>query len=114
MGGPVFMNPDRLLVAFSKEVPTRNARPFYAGFGNRETDARSYKAAGISGGKIFTINPQGQISIEKATSYRKTYSTMRELVDTMFPSLTSRSVDSLEEFNDRNYWKPTFDAPVPA
>jgi phosphatidate phosphatase LPIN len=35
--------------------------PFYAGFGNRETDERSYKAVKVPQGKIFTINPSSQV-----------------------------------------------------
>jgi phosphatidate phosphatase PAH1 len=32
--------------------------PFYAGFGNRDTDELSYKKMGIPKGKIFIINPK--------------------------------------------------------
>lgn len=32
--------------------------PFYAGFGNRDTDELSYKKIGIPKGKIFIINPK--------------------------------------------------------
>ena len=32
--------------------------PFYAGFGNRDTDEISYLKVGIPRGKIFTINPK--------------------------------------------------------
>lgn len=32
--------------------------PFYAGFGNRDTDELSYKKIGIPEGKIFIINPK--------------------------------------------------------
>jgi phosphatidate phosphatase LPIN len=35
--------------------------PFYGGFGNRDTDAISYRAVGISLGKIFIINHDGEI-----------------------------------------------------
>ena len=35
--------------------------PFYSGFGNRDTDAISYRAVGISLGKIFIINQDGEI-----------------------------------------------------
>ena len=34
---------------------------FYAGFGNRGTDAASYKAVGVPDGKIFIINPRSEI-----------------------------------------------------
>ena len=37
-----------------------NTTPFYAGFGNRDTDEISYLAVGIARGKIFTINPKVQ------------------------------------------------------
>jgi phosphatidate phosphatase LPIN len=33
--------------------------PFYAGFGNRETDALAYKDVGIPKGKIFIVDPDG-------------------------------------------------------
>jgi hypothetical protein len=32
--------------------------PFYAGFGNRDTDEISYLKVGIPKGKIFIINPK--------------------------------------------------------
>lgn len=32
--------------------------PFYAGFGNRDTDEFSYLKVGIPKGKIFIINPK--------------------------------------------------------
>lgn len=78
--GPVILSPDRLLKSIIREVvhrkpqmfkiaALRNIRqlfpddeyPFYAGFGNRDTDAISYRAVGISLGKIFIIDPDGEI-----------------------------------------------------
>lgn len=32
--------------------------PFYAGFGNRDTDELSYRKIGVPKGKIFIINPK--------------------------------------------------------
>lgn len=32
--------------------------PFYAGFGNRDTDELTYRKMGIPKGKIFIINPK--------------------------------------------------------
>ena len=37
------------------------SEPFYAGFGNRDTDAISYRANSVSLGKIFIINPKGEV-----------------------------------------------------
>ena len=46
-----------------------NESPFYAGFGNRETDAASYASVGVPPGRIFTINPKSEVVAEttKAT-----------------------------------------------
>jgi phosphatidate phosphatase LPIN len=74
------MSPDRLIPSFKREVIHRkpwlfkimalknikslfesDKNPFYAGFGNRDTDAMSYRAVGIELGKIFIINPEGEI-----------------------------------------------------
>lgn len=35
-----------------------DCNPFYAGFGNRDTDEISYLKVGIPKGKIFIINPK--------------------------------------------------------
>ena len=78
--GPMIMSPDRLFPSFKREVIHRKPwlfkimalknikslfgkgyNCFYAGFGNRDTDAMSYRAVGIELGKIFIINPQGEI-----------------------------------------------------
>ncbi|KAF3775711.1 Phosphatidate phosphatase [Nymphaea thermarum] len=37
--------------------------PFYAGFGNRDTDELSNRKIGIPKGKIFIINPKGEVAI---------------------------------------------------
>lgn len=78
--GPVIMSPDRLIRSFKREVIHRKpqmfkiaalknirhlfpdeAIPFEAGFGNRDTDAISYRAVGIALAKIFIINHDGEI-----------------------------------------------------
>ena len=35
--------------------------PFYAGFGNRDSDAVAYVEAGVPQSRIMIINPQGEI-----------------------------------------------------
>ena len=39
--------------------------PFYAGFGNRDTDEISYLTVGIPAAKIFIINPKGALGCTK-------------------------------------------------
>lgn len=49
------------VVCFSQAIRAlfpSDCNPFYAGFGNRDTDEISYLKVGIPKGKIFIINPQ--------------------------------------------------------
>ena len=38
--------------------------PFYSGFGNRITDALSYRSVNIPSARIFTIDPSGEVKME--------------------------------------------------
>ena len=38
-----------------------DSNPFVGGFGNRDTDAISYRAVGISLDKIYIVNDDGEI-----------------------------------------------------
>jgi phosphatidate phosphatase LPIN len=38
--------------------------PFYAGFGNRITDALSYRSVNIPSSRIFTIDSNGEVKME--------------------------------------------------
>lgn len=124
--GPVFMSPDRLLNALNREVILRKPEqfkisclsdiknlfpagsfPFYAGFGNRHTDAISYVAVSIPKAKIFIINPQGEIECA-SKSVRRSYTKINELVEQMFPPhhlKVPAKAQTEEEWNDFNYWR---------
>lgn len=41
-----------------RDLFPKDCNPFYAGFGNRDTDEISYLKVGIPKGKIFIINPK--------------------------------------------------------
>lgn len=60
--------------------------PFYAGFGNRDTDAISYRAVGIQLERIFIINHDGEIHHFNST-YKKSYPLLAEIANEMFPNL---------------------------
>jgi hypothetical protein len=62
--------------------------PFYAGFGNRETDVRSYAAVDIPAERILIINPSGTVKRADAGGFSSSYSMMAmEMVDYLFPPL---------------------------
>ncbi|KCV71982.1 hypothetical protein H696_01390 [Fonticula alba] len=107
--GPLICAPDRLLAAFTREVIERkphvfkmaalgeilklfpaDTQPFYAGFGNRPTDALSYQSVMVPIERIFTINPSGNIRLELVETYRSTYSDINDIVDQMFPPIVIR------------------------
>lgn len=89
-----------------------NPTPFYAGFGNRITDALSYRSVNIPSSRIFTIDTNGEVKMEllELAGYKSSYIHMTDLVDQMFPPITQRSSvrhAGKPEFSDFNYWRPS-------
>ncbi|CAO1617342.1 unnamed protein product [Sympodiomycopsis kandeliae] len=96
------------------------ATPFYAGFGNRITDALSYRSVNIPSSRIFTIDTNGEVKMEllELAGYKSSYIHMTDLVDQMFPPITNNSSAGKvgkPEYNDFNFWRPqissTFELP---
>lgn len=124
--GPVIMSPDRTIAALRREIYLRkpevfkmaclrdilnlfppNHNPFYAGFGNRLTDALSYRSVNIPSSRIFTINSNAEVSLDllSLNKYKSSYVTMRELVDHFFPPISLLVQGGGEEFTDFTYWR---------
>ncbi|RAL53788.1 hypothetical protein DM860_004259 [Cuscuta australis] len=119
--GPVVISPDGLFPSLYREVIRRaphefkiacledikalfppDYNPFYAGFGNRDTDELSYRKIGIPKGKIFIINPKGEVAISHHRIDVKSYTSLHTLVNDMFPPT---SMVEQEDYNAWNYWK---------
>jgi phosphatidate phosphatase LPIN len=47
-----------------------DTEPFYAGFGNRITDAFSYRSVNIPIARIFTVDPRGKLRRELLDGFR--------------------------------------------
>lgn len=124
--GPVIMSPDRTIAALRREIYLRKPEvfkmaclrdilslfegrqnPFYAGFGNRLTDALSYRSVNIPSTRIFTINSNAEVSLDllSLTKYKSSYVTMRELVDHFFPPVSTLVQEGGEDFTDFTYWR---------
>ena len=126
--GPVILSPDRTLAALRREIYLRKpevfkmaclrdilslfpgrTNPFYAGFGNRFTDALSYRAVNIPSSRIFTINSNAEVSLDllNLNKYKTSYVNIREVVDHFFPPVSMLVKEGGEEFTDFNYWRDT-------
>ncbi|KAI8866841.1 LNS2-domain-containing protein, partial [Ramicandelaber brevisporus] len=128
--GPVIMSPDRLFTAFHREVIMRQPQifkmaclrsirklfvgdrnPFYAGFGNRFTDAVSYRHVEIPTTRIFTIDYAGDIRLELSTDLRSSYPMLTDSVDQIFPPIGASHARATADgddgvvFSDFNFWK---------
>ncbi|TKA33130.1 hypothetical protein B0A50_00683 [Salinomyces thailandicus] len=81
--------------------------PFYAGFGNRLTDALSYRSVNIPSTRIFTINSNSEVSLDllSLNKFKTAYGSMREIVDHYFPPVGLLVKGGGEEFTDFNYWR---------
>lgn len=117
--GPVITSPDDLVKSFVREIikkephkfkaevlqqiaslfPT-DCAPFYAGFGNRDTDAIAYRAAGVQPERIFIINPKGSVLVFNNSTHLTTYAGITELAEQMFPDTESDS-----RYSALEYWK---------
>ncbi|CAN4092726.1 unnamed protein product [Withania somnifera] len=105
--GPVFTSPDGLFLSLYREVVKRapqefkiaclkeikalfpsDRNPFYAGFGNRDTDELCYLKVEIPHGKIFTINSKGQLVLNSHID-TKSYACLHGRVNDMFPPTSS-------------------------
>ena len=126
--GPVIMSPDRTMAALRREIYLRKpevfkmaclrdilslfpgrTNPFYAGFGNRFTDALSYRAVNIPSSRIFTINSNAEVSLDllNLNKYKTSYVSIREVVDHFFPPVSMLVKEGGEDFTDFNYWRDT-------
>lgn len=126
--GPVILSPDRTIAALRREVYLRKPEvfkmaclrdimnlfspqpnPFYAGFGNRLTDALSYRSVNIPSTRIFTINSNAEVSLDllSLNKYKSSYVTMREVVDHFFPPVSLLVAGGGAEFTDFSYWRDT-------
>ncbi|KAJ2910222.1 lipin Ned1, partial [Coemansia aciculifera] len=119
--GPLLLSPDRLFTSFHREVIMKRPHefkmaclrdiknlfgdhsPFYAGFGNRITDAMSYRSVNVPVSRICTIDTYGEIKLDLLPGYKSSYVKINDLVDMMFPALSSK-LDP--KYNDWEYWRP--------
>ncbi|KAM7276131.1 hypothetical protein ACFE04_017997 [Oxalis oulophora] len=118
--GPIVISPDGIFPSLYREVIRRaphefkiacledikalfpaDYSPFYAGFGNRDTDEISYLKVGIPKGKIFIINPRGEVAVNRRVD-TKSYPSLHALVHGMFPVTNCAEQ---EDFNSWNFWK---------
>ncbi len=77
------------------------SEPYYAGFGNKYTDAISYEAVGINKSKIFIINEKGEIS-QYNNFYNTTYNQINDVVNEMFPQMNGYNT----YYGSMSYFKP--------
>lgn len=124
--GPTILSPDRTIAALRRELYIRkpevfkmaclrdikslfglSSTPFYAGFGNKLTDALSYRSVGIPSNRIFTINSYAEVSLDLLSLNKLKYSyvNMREVVDHYFPPVNTLVKSGGEDYTDFRYWR---------
>uniref|UniRef100_A0A8D3B5H3 phosphatidate phosphatase n=1 Tax=Scophthalmus maximus TaxID=52904 RepID=A0A8D3B5H3_SCOMX len=124
--GPLMLSPSSLFSAFHREVIEKkpekfkveclsdiknlffpNTHPFYAAFGNRDSDVFAYKQVGVPVCRIFTVNPKGELILEQAKGNKTSYSRLSELVEHVFPLRGSQhsATFSCPEFSSFCYWR---------
>ncbi|XP_051909647.1 phosphatidate phosphatase LPIN2-like isoform X2 [Hippocampus zosterae] len=124
--GPLMLAPSSLFSAFHREMIEKKpekfkveclsdirklfsagAHPFYAAFGNRESDALAYRHVGVSACRIFTVNPRGELILEQAKGNKTSYTRLGELVEHVFPLRSRQDAAAFccPEFSAFSYWR---------
>lgn len=69
---------------------TTAKNPFYAGFGNRITDALSYRSVGVPSSRIFTIDSNSEVRMEllELAGYKSSYVPSRGVLGLLRSYLT--------------------------
>ena len=78
-------------------------KPFYAGFGNRETDAISYRYLNIPLNRCFIINTSSEV-VQLGSTIKTTYQEIADNVDKDFTKLTKGYINEMteEEYYNEN------------
>lgn len=99
------LNPPHTHTEHGKSSQTGS--PFYAGFGNRLTDALSYRSVNIPSTRIFTINSSAEVTLDllSLNTYKTGYSDLRAILDHYFPPVGLLVKGGGENFTDFNYWR---------
>jgi phosphatidate phosphatase PAH1 len=116
--GPLLMSPDGIFTSLRREVIEKKPHllkipllteiknlfpegldPFYAGFGNRETDAISYRYLGIPLNKNFIINTSSEV-IQLGKTYKTTYQEIADNADIDFPKISKQNQNDIIEKPD--------------
>ncbi|KAK4531590.1 hypothetical protein CCYA_CCYA08G2447 [Cyanidiococcus yangmingshanensis] len=134
--GPLLLSPDRVIESFAREVlrrrpqdfkiaaleqvrrlfPPGNYNPFFAGFGNRDSDRIAYAAMGVPPERVFLVNSRGELQVgNHVFDALSSFGALKRLVDSIFPDISRVSgqeqVSEIHEalgFNDYQYWKRPF------
>ncbi|XP_061614711.1 phosphatidate phosphatase LPIN2-like isoform X1 [Phyllopteryx taeniolatus] len=124
--GPLMLAPSSLFSAFHRQMiekkpekfkveclsdirklfsPSRH--PFYAAFGNRESDVLAYRLAGVSACRIFTVNPKGELILEQVKGNKTSYTRLSELVEHVFPLRSRQHAAAFccPDFSAFSYWR---------
>ena len=103
--GPIIMDPDGIFSSFKKGILQKQTylikilslleiknlfdddeQHFFAGFGNKETDAIAYRYLGIELKNIFIINPSSKIN-QLGEKNKTTYEELCQNCDSIFPKI---------------------------
>ena len=114
--GPLFMSPDGLFTSFKREVIEKKPhllkipmltelqnlfpeeeKPFFAGFGNRETDGVAYRYLEVPLNNIFIIDTSSNV-LRLGDTKKTNYKELSNNLDGIFPYLENK--ENEEEINN--------------
>jgi len=77
--------------------------PYFAGYGNKETDVAAYEVVGIPRARIFIIDKAGSVRHQTAGEVISSYGQHAEMVDYLFPPFPDGQTEDVNQsFQGRN------------
>lgn len=119
--GPIITSPDTLYESFKREIIIKNPEvfkihvlrdikglfgngkynPLFAGFGNKDSDAISYRVVSIPRHYIFTLTPSGDIYMIKSKKIFS-YPKINKMLDELFPCFNANEDITFELQDERH------------
>eukprot|EP00919_Chromeraceae_sp_WS-2016_P062970 GHVR01149022.1.p1 GENE.GHVR01149022.1~~GHVR01149022.1.p1 ORF type:complete len:122 (+),score=23.88 GHVR01149022.1:337-702(+) len=78
-----------------RELFPSHSHPFFAGFGNRDTDHVAYTFVGVPEARVYIVNPKGAMA-RVQSKHGDSYHGMNEVVEEVFPPLVTQVSRDME------------------
>jgi len=102
----VILGPEEYKIAVISEIKQLLGRgDVFSGFGNKESDRISYEMCEIDPGRIFIVNPLGEITTGKNGLVKLSHRRLCEIAEGVFPPVRHAVTEVSQKYIGSSWWK---------